>query len=38
MLAVVLLGDTPLHHLGREDAARVVAALTRPDLMKRRAT
>ena len=32
MLAVVLLGDTPLHHLGREDAARVVAALTQAGL------
>lgn len=26
MLAVVMLGDTPLYHLGRDDAARVVAA------------
>ena len=26
MLAVVMLGDTPLHHLSRDDAARVVAA------------
>ena len=32
MLAAVMLGDMPLHHLGREDAARVVAALTQAGL------